>query len=68
MDPKKLRIIFMGTPGFAVESLKALVENGYHIVAVITAPDKPAGQGAEIVYFGRKAICTRKRIASNSAR
>ena len=43
-----LRIIFMGTPGFAVESLKALVENGYNIVAVITTPDKPAGRGQKL--------------------
>ena len=48
MDPKKLRIIFMGTPGFAVESLKALVESGYNVVAVITAPDKPAGRGQKL--------------------
>jgi methionyl-tRNA formyltransferase len=48
MDSKKLRIIFMGTPGFAVESLKALVENGYNVVAVITAPDKPAGRGQKL--------------------
>ncbi len=40
-----LRIVFMGTPGFAVESLKALVENRYNIVGVITAPDRPAGRG-----------------------
>lgn len=38
----------MGTPGFAVESLKALVENGYNVVAVITAPDKPAGRGQKL--------------------
>jgi methionyl-tRNA formyltransferase len=48
MDPKQLRIIFMGTPGFAVESLKALVSNGYNVVAVITAPDKPAGRGQKM--------------------
>ncbi|MDQ6762894.1 MAG: methionyl-tRNA formyltransferase [Bacteroidota bacterium] len=45
---KKLRIIFMGTPDFAVPSLKILLENGYNIVAVITAPDKPAGRGMKI--------------------
>jgi len=45
MHPKEIRIVFMGTPEFAVESLKALVENGYHVVGVITAPDKPAGRG-----------------------
>ena len=40
-----LRIIFMGTPEFAVESLDILVKNNYNIVAVITVPDKPAGRG-----------------------
>ena len=45
---KILRIIFMGTPDFAVTSLKILVENGYNIVGVITAPDKPAGRGQKI--------------------
>jgi methionyl-tRNA formyltransferase len=43
-----LKIIFMGTPDFAVTSLKALVENQYHIVGVITAPDKPAGRGRKL--------------------
>jgi len=38
----------MGTPDFAVESLKALVENGYQVVGVITAPDKPAGRGRQL--------------------
>jgi len=49
MDPKQLRIIFMGTPEFAVESLKALVENGYNVAGVITAPDKPAGRGLKVI-------------------
>lgn len=40
-----LKIVFMGTPGFAVESLKILVENGYDIVGVITATDKWGGRG-----------------------
>jgi methionyl-tRNA formyltransferase len=48
MYPKEIRIIFMGTPDFAVESLKALVENGYQVVGVITAPDKPAGRGRQL--------------------
>lgn len=48
MDPKQLRIVFMGTPEFAVESLKTLVENGYNVVGVITAPDKPAGRGLKV--------------------
>ena len=48
MHPKEIRIVFMGTPDFAVESLKALVENGYKVVGVITAPDKPAGRGRQL--------------------
>ena len=40
-----MRILFLGTPEFAVESLRALVENGCNVVAVVTAPDKPAGRG-----------------------
>lgn len=43
-----LRIIFMGTPDFAVASLEALVNAGYNIVGVITAPDKPAGRGMKL--------------------
>jgi methionyl-tRNA formyltransferase len=40
-----LRIVFMGTPEFAVESLKILVENSFNVVGVVTVPDKPAGRG-----------------------
>jgi methionyl-tRNA formyltransferase len=50
MDKKDLRIIYMGTPDFAVESLKALHEGGYNIVGVITMPDKPAGRGHKIQF------------------
>lgn len=48
MDPKQLRIVFMGTPEFAVPSLRALVDGGYNVVAVVTAPDKPAGRGQKL--------------------
>lgn len=48
MNPKDLRIVFMGTPEFAVPSLRALVEGGYNVVAVVTTPDKPAGRGQKI--------------------
>lgn len=48
MDKKRLRILFMGTPEFAVESLRALVENGYNVVGVVTMPDKPAGRGLKL--------------------
>lgn len=45
MEKKDLRIVFLGTPDFAVESLSRLVDNGYNIVGVVTMPDKPAGRG-----------------------
>lgn len=44
MRKEDLRIVFMGTPEFAVESLKSLVEGGYNVVAVVTQPDKPVGR------------------------
>lgn len=47
-NQNKLKIIYMGTPGFAVEPLSKLLENGYDIAAVVTAPDKPAGRGREL--------------------
>lgn len=47
-DPKSIRIVFMGTPDFAVASLQALLDQGFNVVGVITAPDKPAGRGLEI--------------------
>jgi methionyl-tRNA formyltransferase len=49
-----MRIIFMGTPDFAVESLKILVENSYEVVGVITMPDKPAGRGHKVQYSAVK--------------
>lgn len=44
MDKTTLRIVYMGTPDFAVESLKSLVEGGYNVVGVVTMPDKPIGR------------------------
>lgn len=49
MDKKDLRIVYMGTPEFAVESLKRLVERGYNIVGVITMPDKPMGRHGSVL-------------------
>ena len=54
MDKQSIRIIYMGTPDFAVESLRALVEDGYHVVAVVTMPDKPAGRGHQLQYSAVK--------------
>ena len=45
MKKEDLRIVYMGTPDFAVEALRQLVEGGYNVVGVITMPDKPAGRG-----------------------
>ncbi len=47
-DISSLRIVFMGTPEFAVASLEALINAGCRIVAVVTAPDKPAGRGMKL--------------------
>lgn len=49
-----MRIVFMGTPDFAVESLKTLVENNYHVVGVVTMPDKAAGRGHKIQFSAVK--------------
>jgi len=48
MTKKDLRIIYMGTPEFAVPSLEILIKNGYNVVAVVTAPDRPAGRGQKL--------------------
>jgi methionyl-tRNA formyltransferase len=48
MKKQDLRIVFMGTPDFAVPTLKAIINNGYNVVGVITAPDKEAGRGKKI--------------------
>lgn len=49
MTKEELRIIYMGTPDFAVESLRALVEGGYNVVAVVTMPDKPMGRHGSVL-------------------
>ena len=49
MKKEDLRIVYMGTPDFAVESLRALVEGGYNVVGVITMPDKPMGRHGSVL-------------------
>jgi len=49
MTKEDLRIVYMGTPEFAVESLKCLVEGGYNVVGVITMPDKPIGRHGSVL-------------------
>lgn len=62
MKKEDLRIVFMGTPDFAVESLRALVEGGFNIVGVITMPDKPAGRGYKIQFSPVKQYAVEQSI------
>ena len=61
-DLKSLRIVFMGTPEFAVASLDALVQAGCHIVGVITAPDKAAGRGMQLQQSAVKKYAVEKGL------
>ena len=56
------RIIFMGTPEFAVASLDAILAAGYNVVAVITAPDKPAGRGMQMTVSAVKKYALEKGL------
>jgi methionyl-tRNA formyltransferase len=58
----ELRIIFMGTPEFAVASLDALVKAGANVVAVVTAPDKPAGRGMHLQESAVKKYALEKGL------
>ena len=60
MSIKDLRIVFLGTPEFAVASLNALVEAGYNIVGVVTSPDKPAGRGLKLTESAVKKYAISK--------
>lgn len=62
MTKQDLRIVYMGTPDFAVESLRMLVENEYNVVGVITMPDKPAGRGHKIQYSAVKKYALEKNL------
>src|SRR4026209_827413 len=59
---QSLRIVFMGTPEFAVASLDALVKAGCNIVGVITAPDKPAGRGMKLNQSAVKKYAIEKSL------
>ena len=48
MPSHKLRIVYMGTPDFAVLPLKRIIEAGFQVVGVVTNPDKPAGRGQQL--------------------
>ena len=57
-----MRIVFMGTPEFAVSSLEILIKSGFNVVAVITAPDKPAGRGQKIKQSAIKEFAIKQQI------
>ena len=57
-----MRIVFMGTPDFAVPSLKALVEGGYSVVGVVTQPDRPKGRGKKLAMSPVKEYAIQQGI------
>ena len=59
---KELRIVFMGTPEFAVASLDALLKAGHRVEGVVTAPDKPAGRGRKLSVSAVKAFAVSKQL------
>ena len=62
MKKEDLRIIFMGTPEFAVGILDSILKNNYTVVGVITAADKPAGRGQKIKYSAIKEYALEKVV------
>ena len=62
MTKEELRIVFFGTPDFAVESLRRLVEGGYNVVGVVTMPDKPAGRGHRMLRSAVKQYAVEKGL------
>ena len=62
MKKEDLKIVFFGTPDFAVESLRRIVEGGYNVVGVITMPDKPAGRGHKLLQSPVKQYVVEKGL------
>lgn len=62
MTKKELKIVFMGTPEFAVESLRTLIENQYNVVGVVTMPDKPAGRGHKLQESAIKKYALEQKL------
>lgn len=62
MNKEDLRIVYMGTPDFAVEPLKRLIEDDFNVVGVITMPDKPAGRGHKIQFSPVKEYALSKNL------
>ena len=59
---RDLRIIYMGTPEFAVPSLEILIKHGFKVVAVVTAPDKPKGRGLQVIPSPVKEVALKHNI------
>lgn len=59
---KNLRIVFMGTPDFAVATLEALINNNHQVVGVITAPDRPAGRGRKLQQSAVKQFALKNNL------
>jgi len=57
-----MRVVFMGTPDFAVGALEAIIEAGHEVVAVVTQPDKPKGRGKEMQITPVKACAIAHNI------
>lgn len=62
MNKQDLKIVFFGTPDFAVESLRAIVDNGYNVVAVVTMPDKVAGRGHHLIQSAVKQFSVERGL------
>lgn len=62
MEKEKFRIVFMGTPEFAVASLAAILDAGYPVAGVVTAPDKPAGRGKKLKMSDVKRFALEKNL------
>lgn len=62
MKKEDLKIVFLGTPDFAVESLRRIVEGGYNVAGVITMPDKPAGRGHKLLQSPVKQYALEKGL------
>ncbi len=62
MSSRSLRIVYMGTPRFAVAPLQKLVEAGFKVVAVITSPDRPSGRGKKISFSAVKEYALSKNL------
>ncbi len=61
-DPKDIRIIFFGTPDFAAHHLEHLIQQRYHVAAVVTSPDRPSGRGKRIQASAVKAIAEKYQL------